>query len=84
MTTVFHTWVYGRFIEIQSKHRTKKLHTTNSGSHFLGGSFSNRDKVKAPIQFRREGQPIILKDDLSSRTDPSIEPVLLDMSNEAS
>ena len=35
----------------------KKLHRTNQGSNFLGGSFSNRDNVRAPIQFRRESQP---------------------------
>ena len=56
VTTVFHTWAYGRFIEIQSNPRRKKLHRTNSNSNFLGGSFSNRDNVRTPIQFRREGQ----------------------------
>ena len=34
-----------------------ELHRTNQGSNFLGGSFSNRDNVRAPIQFRREHQP---------------------------
>ena len=29
MTTVFHTWAYGRFIEIQSNLRRKKLHRMN-------------------------------------------------------
>ena len=29
VTTVFHTWAYGRFIEIQSNLRRKKLHRTN-------------------------------------------------------
>ena len=57
MTTVFHTWPNDRFIEIQSNLRRKKLHRTNQGSNFLGGSFSNRDNVRAPIQFRRESQP---------------------------
>ena len=32
MTTVFHTWSYGRFIEIQSNLRRKRLHRTNQGS----------------------------------------------------
>ena len=54
MTTVFHTWPYGRFIEIESNLRGKKLHRTNQGSNFLGGIFSNRDNVRAPIQFRKE------------------------------
>ena len=60
----------------------------NQGSNFLGGSFSNRDNVRAPIQFRRESQPQHLKSWFISRTDPSIfisvAPVLLERSNEAS
>ena len=72
MTTVFHTWAYGRFI----------------GPNFPGGSFGNINNVRAPIQFKREGQPNILKDDFSSRTDSSIftsiEPLLLDQSKETS
>ena len=86
MTTVFHKWPYGRLTEIQSNLRRKRLHRTNQGSNFLGGSFSNRDNVRVPIQFRREINPSILKDDFSSRTDPSIftsiAPVLLDRSGE--
>ena len=50
MTTVFHTWLYGRFIGILSNLRGKKLHRTTQGSNFLGGSFSNRDNVRAPIK----------------------------------
>ena len=42
---------------MQSNLRRKKLHRTNQGSNFLGGSFSNRDNVRAPIQFRRETEP---------------------------
>ena len=61
MKAVFHKWPYGRFIEIQSNLRRKKLHRTNQGSNFLGGSFRNRDNVRAPIQFRRESQPQHLK-----------------------
>ena len=61
MTAVFHIWPYGTFIEIQSNLRRKKLHRTNHSSNFLGGSFSNRDNVRAPIQFRRESQPQHLK-----------------------
>ena len=33
----------------------------NQGSNFLVGSFSNKDNVRAPIQFRRESQPQHLK-----------------------
>ena len=43
MTTIFHEWPCGRFIEIQSSIRRKKIHRTNQGSNFLGGSFRNRD-----------------------------------------
>ena len=62
MTTVFHTWLYGRLIEIESNLRRKKLHRANQGSIFPRGSFSHRDNVRAPIQFRRENQPQLLND----------------------
>ena len=75
-------------IEIQSNLRRTKLHRVNQGSNFLGDTFSNRDNVRAPIQFRWESQPIILKDDFSSKIDPStfisIAPALLDWSNATS
>ena len=61
MTTVFHAWPCGRFVEIQSNLRRNKLHRTNQGSNFVGGSFSNKDNVRTPIQFRRESQPQHLK-----------------------
>ena len=86
MTTAFHAWLYGRFIEIQSNVRRKELYGTNQGSNFLGGSFHNR--VQEP-QFNLEESvnPSILKDAFSLRTDPSIftsiAPVLLDWSDEA-
>ena len=57
MKIVFHAWPYGIFIEIQSNLRRKKLHRMNQSSNFLGGSFSNRDNVRAPIQFGRKSQP---------------------------
>ena len=89
MTTVLHTWLYGRFIEIQSNLRREKLRRPNQGSSFLGGSFSNRDNVRAPIQLRRESQPQhLVRDDFSSSIDQSIftsiSPVFLDQSNETS
>ena len=88
MTTVFHAWLYGRFVEIQSTLRRKKLHTRNQGSNFPGGSFSNRYNVRAQIQFKQKSQPQHLQDDFSSTTDPSIftsiTPVLLEWSNETS
>ena len=61
MTAVFRAWPYDRFMEIESNLRRTKLHRTNQGCNFLGGSFSNRDNVRAPIQFRRESQPQHLK-----------------------
>ena len=61
MTAVFHTWPYGRFIKIQSNLRREKLHRASQGSNFLGGRFSNRDNVRAPIQIRTESQPQHLK-----------------------
>ena len=61
MTTVFHPWSDGRFVEMQSNHRRKKLRRTNEGSNFLKSSFSNRDNVRAPIQFIRESQHQHLK-----------------------
>ena len=61
MTAVFHAWPYGKFIEIQSQFRRKKLHKTNQGANFLGLSLRNRDNIRAPIQIRREIQPKLLK-----------------------
>ena len=60
MITVFHAWLYGRFIETQSNLRRKYLHRTNQGSNYFGGTFSNRDNAKAKIQFTRQSQPSIL------------------------
>ena len=70
MTTVFHAWPYRRFIEKQSKFRKKKLHRTNQGSNFLGGSFSNRHNLRAPIQFRRESQLQHLKESFFFKNRP--------------
>ena len=52
---------YGRFIEIQSNLKGKKLHRTNQDSNSLVGIFNNRDNVRTPIQYRRESQPHHLK-----------------------
>ena len=43
----------------QSNLRRKKLDRTNQDPYFLGSSLSNRDNVRARIQFRRESQPQI-------------------------
>ena len=85
MITVFHPWKYGRFTEIKSNLRRETLHRTNQGSNFIGGSFSNRDNVMAPIQLEETVNSSIFKDDFSSKTDPSlftsIAKVLLNWSN---
>ena len=39
----------------------KKTSQDKLSSNFLGGSFSNRDNIGTPIQFRRQGQPQHLK-----------------------
>ena len=52
MIGVFYVRPYARFIKIKINLRRKKLHKTNHGSNFLGGSFSNRDtqcKIPNPI-----------------------------------
>ena len=54
MTTGFHVWLNGRFIEVERNPRRKKLYRINQGYNFLGGSFNNRDNVRAQIQFKRE------------------------------
>ena len=85
MTIVFHARLYGRFIEIKSNPRRKKLHRRNQSS-FLEGSFTNGDNAKATIQFWRERQPQHLEGCSFQRIDPSvftsIAPVLSDWANE--
>ena len=62
MTTVFCAWLYGRFIEIQSNLKRKKLHRTNQDSNSLGGRISNRDRdLRGSVHFRKESQPQHLK-----------------------
>ena len=58
MTSVFHTWPYGRFIGIQSNHRRKKLHRTNQSSNLLGSSFSNRNNVSPNPIYKRKSTPV--------------------------
>ena len=50
MTTVFLTRPYGRFIEIMTKLRRKKLHRMKQNSIFLTGSFSNKNNTRAPTR----------------------------------
>ena len=85
MTTLFLARPYGKFIRIQSNLTRNKLYRTNQEPDFLGGNINNKDNVRDPIQIRRDINPNILKDDFSSKTDPStfisVAPVLFDWSN---
>ena len=58
MTAIFHRMLYGRFIEIYREQPQEKKNSYNkSRLQFPWWQFSNRDNVRAPIQFRRENQP---------------------------
>ena len=59
MAIVFHARPYRRFIETQTKRRRKKLYSTNKGSNFLVGSFSNRDNIRAPSNLEEKENPRI-------------------------
>ena len=61
MKAISHARPYGRFTEIQSSLRRKKLNRMNQGYYFIGDSFGYRNNVRAPIQFKRERQPQHLK-----------------------
>ena len=74
MATIFHTWPYGRFTDIKSNLKWKKLHRVNQGSYFLGGCFSNRDHLRAIIKFRRESQPSINRSNETSCVFPALKP----------
>ena len=71
MATVSHACLYGGFIDTE-KPQEKEIYRTNQGSNFLGGSFSNRDNVRATIQFGRECQTQHLQEqtDHQEQTDP--------------
>ena len=67
MTTVFHAWPYGRFIEIQRNLRRKKLHRTNQGPNFLGGSFSIEIMSEPQSNLEEKVNHSFSKDYFSSR-----------------
>ena len=81
MTMVFHARLYEKIIEMKRKFRRARLVRASQDSNFHGGSFSNRNNVRDPIQFKRENKPSIVKGDFSSCTDSdssiiaSIEPI---------
>ena len=88
MTKVFHASPYPpKFIETKSNFRKKVFNRTNHRSNFLGGSFSNHNNLRAPIQFTNERQSQNPRDDFTSRKDVSIfkllAPESIDWSNEA-
>ena len=58
--TLLHARPYGKFIDTQQP-QERETSETNQGYNFLGGSFSNRDNITTPIQFRREKQSQYLK-----------------------
>ena len=88
MTTEFHTWVYGRFKEIQSNFRRKKLIEQIKAPVFLETVLAIEVMEEPQSNLEEKVNPRILKDDFSSRADPSmftsIDPLLLDWSNESS
>ena len=49
--------MHGGMVDLRDTQQPReKLHRMNQGSNFVGGSFSNRNNVRSPIQFGREGQ----------------------------
>ena len=56
ITTLPHARWYDGFIARKSNCRKEKLHRTKYGYIFHGDSFSNRENVRAAIQFRGERQ----------------------------
>ena len=63
ITKEFHARPHGRFTEMQGNLRRKKLQRTNKSSNLLGGSFGNRDNIRAPIQLEEKANRSILKDE---------------------
>ena len=68
---------------------TTIVYLCNKTNYFLESTFSNRDNVRAPIQFRREIQPKHLKRLLFLKTRPihfhiNITSVIIDWSNKTS
>ena len=59
----------------------KKLRRMNKGSNFLGGSFRDLDK-ELQTNFKVKDNPSNLKDDSSSKQDPSIFNLIASKSSE--
>ena len=60
MTTVSHTWTYGRLIEYRASSGERNFMERIKAQIFLEVVLAT-DNVRAPIQFRRESQPKHLK-----------------------
>ena len=65
MTTVFYAWPYGRFIEIQSNLSSKKLPISFEGVLQVEIILEPKTNLEEKVNNS------ILKDDFSSKTDPS-------------
>ena len=87
ITTVFHTWLYGRFMEIQSNLRKRNVIERIKAPIFLEALLVI-EIMEAPIQFKRESQSQHHKIWFFIRKDPtiftSITPLFLDWSNKTS
>ena len=88
MTIVFNAWTYGRFIEIQSNPRRKKVHRTNQGTILLELLLGIEIIEEPQSNLEEKIYPSILKDGFSSKADPPIftstAPVLLERPNKTS
>ena len=70
MTTVFHTWLYGKFIEIQNNLRRKKLQRANQGSIFLKAILAIEIMSEPQSSLEEKVKPSILKDDFFLKNRP--------------
>ena len=61
MATVFHGTACDQLIRIKSTQKRKTFHRMNHGSNFIRGSFTSRDSMRIPIQFRRKWKSQCLK-----------------------
>ena len=88
MTTVFYARLYCRFIEIQATSVERNFIEQIKAPIFLEAVLAIEIMKEPQSNLEEKVNPIILKDDFSSRTDPSIftsiTPVLLDWSIETS
>ena len=88
MTTVFHGWTYGRFIEIQSNSVERNFIERIKVQNFMEAVLAIEIMQKPQSNLEEKVNRSILKDNFFSRTDPSIftstAPALLHWSNKTS